>query len=81
VWDAEYTFGVSYGQNALDSNGVAGAVAQILTQASAQSAYMSYFPSSNPAGNPAGAFTPFLPYGCALNNITVADCSACYCGH
>jgi len=81
VWGFEYNFDLTYEQNALDSNGVAGAVTQILTQTSAQSAYTSYYPSSNPAGNPKGGFTPFLPYGCALNNLTVTDYSACYCGH
>jgi sphingomyelin phosphodiesterase acid-like 3 len=75
-WGFEYDFDITYGQNALDSIGVAGAVTRILTQANAQSAYTTYYPSSNQEA----AFTTFLPYGCALNNLTVADYSACYCG-
>ena len=76
VWGLEYSFDATYGQHALDSQGVAAAVTEILTQTSAQSAYTTYYPSSNQAGG----FTTFLPYGCALDNLTVADYSACYCG-
>ncbi len=81
VWGFEYDFDSTYGQVALDSNGVAGAVTKILAQADVQSAYTTYYPSSNPAGDPLGGFTPFSLYGCALNNVTVADYTTCYCGN
>jgi len=80
TWEFEYDFGLTYGQQALDSSGVAGTVTSILSEAAAQSAYETYYPASNPAGNPPGAFTPFLLYGCALENVTEADFGACYCG-
>jgi sphingomyelin phosphodiesterase acid-like 3 len=77
VWASEYDFDLTYGQTALDSYGVGNAVTQILTQPSAQAAFTRYFPSSNQADD----FTTFLPHGCALNNLTVTDYAACYCGH
>jgi sphingomyelin phosphodiesterase acid-like 3 len=77
VWRLEYDFDRTYGQNALDSNGVAGAVAQILAQLSAQAVFKLYYPSSSPAIT----LAPFFPFGCALNNLTAADYGACYCGH
>ncbi len=80
VWELEYDFNSTYREPALDSDGVAGVVTTILTEPNDQSAYTTFFPSSNPAGDPAGGFVPFLPYGCALNNVTVADYAACYCG-
>jgi sphingomyelin phosphodiesterase acid-like 3 len=79
VWASEYDFDLTYGQNGLDTNGVAGAVNDILTQPSAQAAFMSHF--SSMSTNPIVAITTFLPYGCALDKLTVADYSACYCGH
>jgi hypothetical protein len=76
VWGMEYSFDLTYGQNALDSNGVEGAVGQILEQPAAQAAFTRFYPASSPA-----VFSAFLPYGCALNNLSVADYSACYCPH
>lgn len=79
VWGQEYSFDATYGQTAFDSQGVTGAVAQILTQPSAQSSYTNYYPTLDPAGDPSGGLTPFSTWSCALNNLTVADYSACYC--
>lgn len=80
VWEPEYSFDDAYFQSAFDSNGVAGAVARILTLTDAQSVYTNYYPTLDPAGDPSGGLVPFLTWGCALNNLTVADYSACYCG-
>ncbi|MFI5397762.1 MAG: hypothetical protein ACHQ9S_19680 [Candidatus Binatia bacterium] len=79
VWGSEYSFDATYGQTAFDSRGAAGAVAQILTQPSARSSYANYYPTLDPAGEPPGGLTPFSAWGCALNNLTVTDYSACYC--
>jgi hypothetical protein len=81
VWGSEYSFNATYGQTAFDSNGVGSAVTHILTQPTAQAAYTSYYPTLDPAGDPSGGLTPFLAWGCALNNLTVADYTACYCDH
>jgi len=79
VWEQEYAFDATYGQTPFDSTGIAGAVAQILTQPGAQLSYTNYYPTLYPAGDPSGGLTPFLTWGCALDNLTVADYSACYC--
>ena len=79
VWEQEYTFDATYGQTAFDSTGIAGAVAQILTQPDAQLSYTNYYPTLYPAGDPSGGLMPFLTWGCALDNLTVADYSMCYC--
>jgi sphingomyelin phosphodiesterase acid-like 3 len=80
VWEKEYSFGATYGQSAFDTKGVAGAVEQVLEQTDARSSYTNYFPSQYPAGSTSVGLTPFLPWGCALDNLTVADYTACYCG-
>jgi sphingomyelin phosphodiesterase acid-like 3 len=76
VWGLEYDFDSTYAQHALDSNGVAGAVTQILTQSSVQAAFTQYYTSMSGSPNP----SPFLPYGCALNNLPATDYSMCYSG-
>ncbi len=77
AWEAEYSFNATYGQRAMDSNGLAGAVNNILTQPGAQASFMRYFPSSNPAPLPAGS--SFAPYGCAFTNLGFSEFSACFC--
>ena len=80
VWGEEYSFDATYSQVAFDSYGVEGAVDQILTQPGAQSMYTTYYPTLDPAGDPSGGLTPFLTWGCALDNLTVADYNTCSCG-
>jgi hypothetical protein len=75
VWQREYDFDTAYGQIALDTSGIAGAVSRILTQPSAQAAFVRYYPSSS--GTPAAS--PFPAYGCALNKATATDYAACAC--
>lgn len=75
VWLAEYDFDSTYGQNALDTNGIAGAVSRILTLPSAQAAFVRYYSSSSPKP----AASPFSAYGCALDNSTATDYAACAC--
>ena len=78
VWESEYSFNATYGQSAMDSNGVAGAVNNILTQPGLQASFMRYFPSSSPTFWRAG--TPlFAPYGCAFTNLGLSEFNACYC--
>jgi hypothetical protein len=77
VWSLEYAFNSAYGQNGLDSAGVASAVTKIQTQAGAQAAYTRYYAASSAAGG----FATFAPNSCALSNLTIADYGACYCGH
>jgi sphingomyelin phosphodiesterase acid-like 3 len=76
-WALEYDFDGTYGQTAMDSNGVANAVTEIMTQSSTQAAFTRYYSSSNPGGE----FSTFSPYGCALGNLTLADYTACSSGH
>jgi hypothetical protein len=75
LWRYEYNFDTTYGQIALDTGGIAGAVGRILTQPSAQTAFARYYPSS--ASVPAAV--PFPAYGCALNNVAAVDYAACAC--
>ncbi len=80
VWADEYSFDETYGQVAFDSVGVADAVARIEAGWSERASYITYYPSSNPAGNPpAPGFEPFTAYACALDNLSVADFTACFC--
>lgn len=75
VWLSEYDFDATYGQSALDTNGIAGAVGRILTQPSAQAAFARYYSSSSGTPTP----SPFSAYGCALSSSTAADYAACAC--
>lgn len=77
IWEAEYSFNATYGQNAMDSNGLAGAVNNILTQPGAQASFVKYFPSSNPAVLPAGS--SITPYECAFTNLGFSEFTACFC--
>lgn len=82
IWADEYSFDETYGQVAFDSAGVADAVARIEAGWAERASYITYYPSSNPAGNPpAPGFEPFTPYACALDNLSVADFTACLCPH
>jgi hypothetical protein len=76
VWAMEYDFDSTYGQTAMDSNGVANAVTAIMTQSSAQAAFTRYFPSNNPGAD----FSNFPTYGCALGNLTLSAYNACTSG-
>jgi sphingomyelin phosphodiesterase acid-like 3 len=76
VWASEYDFDSTYGQTAMDSNGVANAVTAIMTQSSARAAFTRYYTSSNPGAE----FSTFLTYGCALGNLTLTDYNACSSG-
>jgi len=73
VWALEYDFDGTYGQTAMDSNGVANAVTAIMTQSSAQAAFTRYYPSANAAAE----FSTFSTYGCALGNLTMTDYNSC----
>jgi sphingomyelin phosphodiesterase acid-like 3 len=77
VWALEYDFDGTYGQTAMDSNGVANAVTAIMTQSSAQAAFTRYYPSASAAYE----FSTFSTYGCALGNLTMADYNACASSH
>ncbi|MGP6158622.1 MAG: metallophosphoesterase [Vulcanimicrobiaceae bacterium] len=80
TWELEYHFDSTYGQHAMDSDGVAGAVTEILTQPSTQENFAGYFYSSSKTHSIAANSPAFLPYGCALNQLTASDYSACYSG-
>ncbi len=80
VWELEYSFDGTYGQDAFDSNGLLNAVCRIVVQPGAQNNYVDYYPVLYPAGNilPEG-LTPFIGWACALNKLTVADYTSCSC--
>jgi sphingomyelin phosphodiesterase acid-like 3 len=80
VWEIEYSFNNTYGQDAFDSNGLLNAVARIIVQPSAQQSYVNYYPVLYPAGNILpGGLSPFLGWSCAFNKLTVADYTSCSC--
>ena len=73
VWALEYDFDSTYGQTAMDSNGVANAVTAIMTQSGAQALFTRYFTSNNPGAD----FSNFSTYGCGLGNRTLSAYTAC----
>jgi hypothetical protein len=79
IWNLEYDFDGTYGQQAMDSGGIAGAVARILAQPTVESAYARFYPSSSTNPLLAGLM-PFRPFGCALENLTAASYTDCVCG-
>ena len=81
TWAQLYTFDSTYGQTAFNAAGISGTIQQITTQTGAQATYTNFYPILYPAGDPSGGLNPFLIWACALDNVTVADYTACYCGN